>query len=378
MPRILYVVPDARFFVTHRMSLALAAQAAGSEVHVATPDDVIVERIRAAGLAWHRARFGPLRKKPWSDLQTLFDLIALYRNVKPTLVHHVTLKAVLYGTIAARVNRVPIVVNAMTGLGDVFAANGTSDRIWRAVTTYLFRMFVRHRRMRVILQNKDDAETLVEAGAVAREQTVLIRGSGVDPSYFAPTTLQEPQTAMVLCASRIVETKGIGEFVAAARALREQGVRARFVLAGDRDTSSGKSISDARFNEWLCDGEVEYLGMIDDMRDLYAQAQVFCLPSWGGEGVPKALIEAASCALPIVTTDVPGCHDVVRDGENGLLVPPRAVEPLTAALRRLIEDPALRKRLGDRGRDIVIAEYTLQHVIDATLAVYTDLEREQV
>lgn len=374
MQPMVYVVPDARFFVTHRMPLALAAQAAGREVHVATPDGEMVGRIRAAGLRWHRVRFGPLRKKPWSDLLTLLDLTMLYRKVRPSLVHHVTFKAVLYGTIAARLNRLPAVVNAMTGLGDVFAANSRGDRVWRAITIFLFRLFVRHRRMRVILQNRDDVETLIGAGVVAREQTVLIRGSGVDPSYFVPVVRDGDSIPTVLCAARIVETKGIAEFVAAARVLRDRGVRARLVLAGDRDPDSGKSISDALFDEWLHDRAVEYIGMQTDMREVYAAAQIVCLPSWGGEGVPKTLIEAASCAIPIVTTDVPGCRDIVRDGENGMLVPARTVEPLAAALRKLIEDPALRRRMGDRGREIVIAEFSLQQVIDDTLRVYADLE----
>jgi glycosyltransferase involved in cell wall biosynthesis len=374
--RLLYVAPDARFFVTHRLPLAMAARRAGFDVHVATPDGAAIPTITDAGLVWHRVRFGPLRKRPWSDLLTLIDLITLDRQIRPSLVHHVTFKAVLYGTIAARLNRVPVVVNAMTGLGDVFAANGIADQIWRTITIVLFRVFVRHRRMRIILQNEDDVETLIAAGVATRAQAILIRGSGVDPSHFVPAPRHAEAIPMVVCASRIVETKGIAEFIAAARALRKEGVLARFVLAGDRDTDSGKSISDALFDEWLHDGAVEYAGMQDDIRELYAAAQIVCLPSRGGEGVPKALIEAASCALPIVTTDVPGCRDIVRDGVNGFLVPARSVEPLAAALRTLIEDPALRDRMGRRGREIVIAEFSLQHVIDATLAVYTDLERQ--
>jgi glycosyltransferase involved in cell wall biosynthesis len=369
--RLVYVVPDARFFVTHRLPLALAARARGYDVHVATPDGASVEAIRAAGLAWHRVRFGALRRKPWSDLLTLLDLLRLYRRLKPALVHHVTFKAVLYGTLAARVNRVPAVVNAMTGLGEVFAARSLSDRVWRAITLILFRAFVRHRRMRVIVQNADDRRELIAARTVREDETVLIRGSGVDPSAFVPADRAPNDVPVVLFAGRIVRTKGIAELVAAARLLREGGVRARFVVAGDRDRDSGAAIPDATFDSWLAD--VETVGMVDDVRPLYAAADVVCLPSWGGEGVPKALIEAAACALPIVTTDVPGCRDVVRDGENGLLVPPRDVPALAAGLRTLIEDPPLRARLGQRGREIVIEEFSLQRVIGETLAVYAAL-----
>jgi glycosyltransferase involved in cell wall biosynthesis len=373
---LLFVVPDARFFVTHRLPLALAAKARGYRVHVATAAGKDSARIVEAGLEWHPVRFGALRKRPWSDLLTLIDLNLLYRRIKPDIVHHVTFKAVLYGTIAARLHGIRAVVNAMTGLGEVFAADTLSDRFWRALTIFLLRTFVRSRHMRLLVQNADDLRVLVETGAANADQTVLIRGSGVDPDSFIPFSPRADAVRIVSCASRIIETKGIGDFVAAAGRLRAEGLRVRFLLAGDRDTDSGKSIPAATFDAWLRAGDIEYLGMRDDVREVYAQTDVVCLPSWGGEGVPKALIEAAACALPIVTTDVPGCRDIVRQNENGILVPPRDVDSLVAALRTLIENPELCGKMGTRGREIVIAEFSLPIVIKATLAVYETLERE--
>jgi glycosyltransferase involved in cell wall biosynthesis len=173
-----------------------------------------------------------------------------------------------------------------------------------------------------------------------------------------------------------MRTKGIAEFCAAARRLLAEGVCARFVVAGEFDRDSGKAIPDDEFDGWTSDGVVQYLGMCDDVREVFAQSDVVCLPSWGGEGVPKALIEAASCGLPIVTTDVAGCRDIVQQGVNGLVVPPRTIEPLAAALRTLIDDPQLRREMGARGRQIVINQFSLSIVIEATLAVYRELERE--
>lgn len=373
---LLFVVPDARFFVTHRLPLALAAKARGYRVHVATPAGRDAARIVEAGLEWHPARFGALRKKPWSDLLTLIDLNMLYRRIKPDIVHHVTFKAVLYGTIAARLHGIRAVVNAVTGLGEVFAADTASDRFWRALTIFLFRTFVRARHMRLLVQNEDDLRVLVETGAANAEQTVLIRGSGVDPDSFTPFSPRADGVRTVSCASRIIETKGIGDFVAAARRLRAESVHARFLLAGNRDSDSGKSIPTATFDAWLRSGDIEYLGMCDDVREVYARTDIVCLPSWGGEGVPKALIEAAACELPIVTTDVPGCSDIVRQNENGLLVPPRDIDSLVVALRTLIDDPERCRRMGKRGRELVLAEFSLSMVIEATLAVYAELERE--
>jgi glycosyltransferase involved in cell wall biosynthesis len=168
-------------------------------------------------------------------------------------------------------------------------------------------------------------------------------------------------------------TKGIREFAAAARALHG---RARFVVAGEHDRDSGKAIPDDEFNSWVRDGIIEYAGMRSDIREVYRAADIVCLPSWGGEGVPKALIEAASSALPVVTTDVPGCRDIVRHGVNGLIVPPRDVEALTNALRTLIDDGHRRREMGKRGREIVIGEFSLRDVVHATLALYAQLSDE--
>src|SRR6266542_6440839 len=214
---LLYVVPEARFFVTHRLALALAAREAGYDVQVATPDGAAVERIRAAGLPWHRVRFGPMRRKPWSDAQALLDLVRLYRRLRPALVHHITFKPILYGTIAARLSGVRGVVNAMTGMGDVFAAAAAPDRMWRRIIVALFKIFVRHERMIVIAQNVEDLELMVAAGVVRREETRLIRGSGVDPDVFVPAAPRSDAIPVVAFVSRIVATKGIAEFAAAAR-----------------------------------------------------------------------------------------------------------------------------------------------------------------
>lgn len=351
----------------------MAARDAGYEVHVATPDGAGVERIREAGLPWHRVRYGPMRRKPWSDLQSILDTVRLYRALRPDLVHHVTFKAILYGTIAARIARVRAVVNAMTGLGDVFVGHAASDRAWRFVITMLFRVFVRHPRTTMIVQNEHDSEVMRENGIVSEGNVVLIRGSGVDPDVFHPIARPQRSAPVVAFVGRITETKGIGDFAAAARHLRETGVNARFVAAGMRDDGSGKVIGQRRFDEWISRGDFEYLGLREDVREVYAVADIVCLPTWGGEGVPKALIEAAACELPSVATEVPGCGDIVRNGENGFLVPPHDPARLAAALRVLIEDPESRARMGSRGRRIVIDEFSLERVVGETLGVYTRL-----
>lgn len=374
--RLLYVVPDSRFFYTHRMPLALQAKRHGYEVHVATPQGDCVPRIVQSGLQWHAVRFGSIRKKPWVDLLTLLDLSTLYRKLRPSLVHHVTFKAVLYGTIAARLNGTPAVVNAMTGLGEAFASQTFADRFWRKVTTVLFRLFVNHPRMAIVLQNEDDLRLLREKKLIGRKQATVIRGSGVDPTWYAPSaTRRERSTETVVFTGRLTETKGLGDLAEAARTLRNRGRSTRFVVAGPRDPLNAKEIPNRLIDGWTRDGLIEYAGLVEDVRPTLHLADVFCLPSWGGEGVPKSLIEAASCGVPIVTTDVPGCRDIVRDGENGILVPPRRPEAIAAALETLLENPELRRDMGRRGREIVIEGFTLERVVRETLGLYCGLIR---
>jgi glycosyltransferase involved in cell wall biosynthesis len=222
----------------------------------------------------------------------------------------------------------------------------------------------------VVLQNPDDQRELVSAGAVSPDRITLIRGSGVDLSEFliAPEPAGPP---VVVLPSRLVWDKGVREFVDAASELRRNGVRARFALVGDRDPDNPTSVPPGQLEAWQASGIVEWWGHRHDMPSVFAESHLVCLPSYR-EGLPKVLLEAAASGRPIVTTDVPGCREVVRHGENGLLVPARSVGPLAHALRELIADPARRARFGRRGREIVEAEFSVERVVEAHVALYRE------
>ena len=370
--RILYVVNDAAFFLSHRLPIAAAARAAGFDVHVATPEGEAARGIPRLGFAFHALDMTRSGMHPMAEARTILGLIRLYRSLAPDLVHHVALKAVLYGGIAARLTEVPAAVSVLTGLGHTFVANGWRARVLRRLVSGTFRFALGHPNEVVIFQNPDDQRAMLEMGAISSEGAVLIRGSGVDMREFSPTP-EPDEPVLTVLASRMLWSKGIGEFVEAARRLRRAGVRARFALVGDIDPDNPAAVPAAQLAEWNDTGVVEWWGRRDDMPTVFAQCHVMCLPSYYGEGVPKALIEAAACARPIVTTDAPGCREVVRDGDNGLLVPIRDVEALAAALRRLIESRELRTRMGHRSREIAVAEFSVEHVVRATLAVYERL-----
>jgi glycosyltransferase involved in cell wall biosynthesis len=279
---------------------------------------------------------------------------------------------VLYGGIAARLTGVPASVGALTGLGHVFVAAGPKARALRSVVARVMRFALGHPNGAIIFQNPDDQRILVERGIVPPDAAVLIRGSGVDLEQYAPAP--EPDgPVLVVLASRMLWSKGVGEFVDAAQRLRRDGVHARFALVGGTDPGNPAAVPADTLTRWRDSGVLEWWGRKDDMPGVFASSHVVCLPSYYGEGVPKVLIEAAACGRPIVTTDAPGCREVVREGDNGLLVPMRDSEALAAALRRLIGSAQLRRVMGSRSREIAVAEFSVEHVIEATLALYERL-----
>jgi len=367
-PRLLYLVAEDWYFCSHRLPLAVAARASGFEVTVATRVHKHAEAIRGAGL--ELVPIGLLRHShhPLREIKALAELIGIYRRVRPDLAHHVAVKPVLYGSIAAHLARTPAVVNALAGLGYVTSSNDLRARMLRPAIQMAYRLLLNRRGSRLIVQNPDDVAALTQSRLVDPDRVTMVRGSGVDTAYFTPAP--EPAgTCLVVLPARLLRDKGVVEFVEAARLLRAQGVQARFALVGEPDPGHPAQITQSEIESWRSEGVVEYWGWRDDMRAVYQQAHIVCLPSYR-EGMPKALIEAAACGRAIVTCDVPGCREVVRQGDNGILVPLRSVEPLAHALRQLIEDSELRRRMGARGRERALAEFSVQKVIEETLAVY--------
>jgi glycosyltransferase involved in cell wall biosynthesis len=371
--RIVFVVNHAGFFLSHRLPLALAARDAGYEVVVATPKSKHVPRILAAGLRWEEFRMSRSGMHPLRELLTLFDIRRLYRRLAPDLVHHVSSKPVLYGTLLARLNRVPAVVNAISGLGGVFA--GGESRLMQNAIKAAYAVMLRHPHMKVIFQNDEQRDAFVSRGWLREEQTILIRGSGVDLMAFAPGERSGAAVPLVVFASRMLKTKGVEDMVAAARLLRARGVQVRVALVGEPDPDNPRSVTAETLRGWAVEGIVEYRGRSEDMPAVFREADIVAFPSYYAEGVPKVLLEAAASGLPVVTTDWPGCRDVVQDGVNGLLVPVRDPEALANAIAALATDPERRRAMGRAAREKAVAQYSVDAVIAETLEIYRELLR---
>ncbi len=370
--RLLLIVNDAAFFLSHRLPVALAARAAGFDVHVATGRSAATGEIAAHGFCFHELHLSRGGTNPLRELISFLDILRLLRRLHPEVLHLVTVKPVLYGGIAARITRAPAVVMAISGLGHVFAVDSPRTRSVRRLVLAAYRLALGRDRLKVIFQNGSDRDFLVTCAGLAAEKAVMIRGSGVNLNAFR--AVPEPTgTPVVIFASRLLKSKGVGEFVEAARLLRQRGASARFQLAGEIDPANAGSATAAELAIWRASGLVELLGHRQDVANVLAASNLVALPSYYGEGLPKVLAEAAACGRAVVTTDMPGCRDAVEPNITGILVPPRDAVALADAIQQLLDDPERRRRMGTAARGFAEREFGLERIVDEHLAVYRAL-----
>jgi len=374
--RAIFLVNYDWFFVSHRLALGLALKEAGFDVGVAALATGAHQTILGAGLKFWPMPFEPGGRNPAQEARTLAAIGDLYRRERPDLVHQVTIKPVLYGSLTARALRVPAVVNAISGLGYVFIERpGLSHRALREAIKATYRVALSNPRARTIFQNPDDQGTFEQAGLVRRQHAVQIRGSGVDTRRFSASPLPDGPPLVVLPA-RMLWDKGVGEFVEAARLLRQRHPRARFALVGGADRQNPAGIPEATLRQWNEAGDVEWWGHRSDMPAVLAQAHLVALPSYR-EGLPLALAEAAASARACVATDVPGCREVVRHGQTGWLVAPRDARSLASALDEALSSPEELSRRGLEGRLMAERELSKPAVVRQTLDVYRELLGER-
>lgn len=351
-----------------RRSLIRRLLAEGYDVLLLAAEDSYTPRLDDLGV-----RFIPLRhlqaqkKNPLRELLFLWELYRIYRRERPDLVLHFTIKPNLYGSLAAGRLRIPCIAT-VTGLGYTFIHDRASHRLVRLLYRFAFRQSTR-----VVFQNPDDRGLFLELGLVEKGRILLIPGSGVDTSYYAPRDRPGAGAPFVfLFVGRLLFDKGIGEFYEAARRLR--GADRAFWVLGKYQTTHPNGVPEKTLDNWLAGGEIEYLGYRDDIRPLLGQADVLVLPSHGGEGVPRSVLEAMSMAKPILATDVPGSRETVEPGENGLLVPARSVEALAEAMQTMYAmDRAVLEEWGQNSRRRVVEKFSQKVVNDLYIEIIKDI-----
>ena len=370
-PKIVYFVTVDWFFCSHFLERAVAAREAGYEVLVLANVDRHGDIIRAAGLRMLSLPISRSSLSPFGALLALLRIVRVYRRERPDLIHHVALKPILLGGLAARLTGCRRIVNAVVGCGYAFSSQHPVARMIRPILTMGLRLLLNPRGSRVVFENSDDLNSFAKAGLVRREDSVLIRGAGVDPGRFQTNSRAHGLPIVVLVA-RLLWDKGVGEFMEAARMLKGRGVKARFVIVGEPDSENRACVDHVTLEAWRTEGVVELWGFRSDIPQVFAEATIACLPSYR-EGLPKSLLEAMAAGVPCVTTDVPGCREAVRDGDNGLLVPVKNASALADALEDLLVNPDLAKKMGERGRQRLEQEFSERHVNDSTLALYREM-----
>jgi glycosyltransferase involved in cell wall biosynthesis len=361
------------YLYNFRRSLALALCTAGYEVLLLSPPGPYGEKLLSLGLRWEPVPMSRRSLDPIREIRVLAHLRRLFMHERPSLVHGFTIKCAIYGSIAARLAGVPKRVNAVAGMGYVFTSRDLKARLLRPLVRGLMRLSLGGPGSRLVLQNPDDRDLFIRAGLVEPSRVRLIMGSGVDCNRFVPSARERRDKPLqVLLPARLLWDKGIAEFVEAARQLHREGRAVECLLAGAADAGNPASVPDATVQGWMAEGLVHWLGHVDDMPALLEKVDVVVLPSYR-EGLPKGLIEAAASGLPLVTTDVPGCREVVTHGLNGLLVPARNAQALARAIAVLQDDPCLASRLGRRARHDALARFDERIVIERTMAVYSEL-----
>lgn len=347
-PRLLFLASEAVYFVGHRLSLARRARDAGYHVAVAcraTADAagrIADEGFTVLPITWRRDALSPI------DLtRAVRELRGIYRAWHPDVIHHVGLLPIVLGAMAAAVVPRAGIVNAFTGLGYLFSDPSPKTRVIRLLIGPVLRRLLARGNSVTAVENEDDARFLRDSGFAAVDRLVVVRGSGVDLEAFYAQPLPESHPPAIALVGRMLKMKGIETAAAAFELLAARGVPAHLFLAGKPDPGNPTTIPEARLSEFNDLSNVEWLGHVDDVRTVWSRAALCLQPSFGGEGVPVSLLEAAACQRGAVASDVPGCRDVVRSGVNGLLVPPGDPVALADAVEHAIAD---RERLAAWGR----------------------------
>ena len=369
--KLLMIVNEDRFFLSHRKEIALAAQEAGWDVTVVCKDTGRWHEVEALGLKVLELPINPTGMNLMQELRTWWFLYTLYRKNKDAVIHHVGLKNILWGGLAAKMAGVLGVVNAVSGLGVIFSG----EKVGLMAKGILSVMrFSNHRKgVKVIFQNQEDINLFRQRGIVDENQCEFIKGSGVDLNVFRYVPEPESDKLKVVFSARMVKEKGGIVLIEAAELLRKDYEdKVEFWLCG-RLADNADAISKDEL-EARCDGKyIQWMDFQEDMESVLEHSHIMAFPSYYREGVPKSLIDACAVGRPIVTTSSIGCKDVVDDGVNGFLIPIKDSEALARKLHILIEDKDLRIKMGKAAREKAEREFDIRDVVKKHLEIYHNI-----
>lgn len=375
MKRLLIVVNVDWFFISHRLPVAIAALNAGFETHIATTLTSPDRRIQLVdlGLHVHELKFDRSASSLIRLCQSFFAFLTIYLNVKPDILHLVTLQPVLIGGMVSRLLSAKSVLFAISGLGTVFSGTNLKSKLLRWLTLSFYKVAFGVSNKIVVFQNQSDLNLLQHSLHLSYSDLRVFKGSGVDVSIYSPPKDFPPPTPTILMASRLLVPKGVLDFVEASKIVSSFYPNARFLLAGSTDPSNPSSLTQDQLDEIISLPTIQYLGQRHDLHSVMKQCSIFVLPSYYPEGLPRVICEAMSCGLPVITTSTPGCKDAVQHKSTGLLVPPKDHVSLSQAILHLLSTPSTLLAMSKQARAYAIAHYDINLICQQHLEAYRQL-----
>ena len=374
--RVAYVINDANFFVSHRLPLALSVINKGGHVAVITGKNINVKLeneainlLKQYKISHKSCNFSQGFRNPVSEIFGLFQLIYFLKMFRPTSVHSVTSKGNFMALLALNILKKPKLIMSISGLGTMFTGEiNAKKKFFLFLYKSILNFSLKRIKYNIIFQNEDDFHQFNSLVKINSKNVEFVPGSGVDTSYFVPTKFKLNQRNILL-PSRILYEKGVNEFIDAAKILKKRKVKANFYLAGDITSANPSRIPKEKIFSWIKEGIVIYLDHQKDMKSIYSKMNIVCLPSWR-EGFPKVLMEAASCGLPTITTDVPGCKHAIINNKTGILIPVKNSIALANAIEKLFQDQNLQKLMGKAGRVLALNKFDLKNIVPQIVKLY--------
>ena len=371
--RIVIVVNKADFFLSHRLNFAIELKQRGFQIHILSNGTINdIEKINNHGFKFHQLNFSRSVKNLFFEIKTIYNLYYLYKLIKPDVIHHVTIKPIIYGNIACKALGITKIINSISGLGYIFINSDIKNKIIKFIIIKMYKLFFSGDTKRVILQNQDEFNFLLENNISLRENLRLIPGAGVNTNIFKPSYNFSDDRCVVF-AARMIKEKGAEELVQAIIRLNLENFDIKLVLLGNIDTEYPSHIKEETLKSWSENEFIKWHGYSNNVLSYYQKATIICMPSYYSEGVPKSLIEAASVGKPIITTDMPGCRAIVKNNFNGILVRPKNIDDIVEAIKFLILNPDKASLYGKNGRELVKQEFDEKIIVQSTINIYEEL-----
>lgn len=364
MKKILFVSNSSWYVYNFRIGLIKDLQSKGYYIKIVCPKDSYSKELAKYGLKVIHWKLSRQSINPFLEIISIINLVNIYKKETPYFVHHFTIKACIYGTIAAKLTKISKIFNAITGLGHVFIGTKRRNKLLKFFIKLLYKYVLLEKKSTFIFQNQDDQNEFIKMGFTKLSRSILIKGSGVDTNFFKPSKEKLTNYGLpikLLFPSRIIKEKGLSETISACKIILKEGYKIELLIAGDIDIGNRSSYTKKEIKNFGKYNFIRFLGHVNDMHKIYLNSDIVILPSWR-EGLSKTLIEASSMEKPIITTNVPGCRDIIENGVNGLLVPKNNIEALALAIKFMISNPKLAKKFGERSRLKAIRDFEIKKI----------------